>query len=101
MKIKISIFHWLGIAAGAAMVALSVYACIEGGSSGLLTIPVAIFGGLGGWMAWLDMSASEEAVAKRAKRRPPSLWDQEQGRQARYGQRWSGGSSRGWSGRRW
>ncbi|SBP88949.1 hypothetical protein [Thiomonas delicata] len=65
MKIKISIFHWLGIAAGAAMVALSVYACIEGGSSGLLTIPVAIFGGLGGWMAWLDMSAEPPRVSWR------------------------------------
>ncbi len=99
MKIKIAIFHWLGIAAGAAMVALSAYACIEGGSAGLLTVPVAVFGGLGAWMAWLDMR-SPDSVPHASKKRHNALHDDDtwtRHRRRRYGNRWSSG----WSGRGW
>ncbi len=65
MKLKISIFHGLGISAGLGLVAVSTYACIEGGAAGLLTIPIGVFGALGVWMVWLDVLMSQRPPTKR------------------------------------
>ena len=65
MKLKISISHWLGMTAGLGLVAVSTYACIEGGTAGLLTIPIWVFGALGVWMVWLDILMSQRPPTKR------------------------------------
>ena len=64
MKLQISIFHWLGISVGMGLVAASTYACIEGGTAGLLTLPIAAFGMLGVWMVWLDILMSQRPPTK-------------------------------------
>ncbi|CQR44892.1 exported hypothetical protein [Thiomonas sp. CB3] len=65
MKLKISIFQALGITAGASLAGVSVYACIVGGTAGLLTIPFGVFGMLGVWMVWLDILMSQRPPTKR------------------------------------
>ena len=65
MKLKISIFQRLGITAGASLAGVSVYACIVGGTAGLLTIPIGVFGALGVWMVWLDVLMSQRPPTKR------------------------------------
>ena len=65
MKLKISISHWLGITAGLGLVGVSTYACIKGGTGGLLTIPIGVLGALGVWMVWLDILMSQRPPTKR------------------------------------
>ncbi|WP_288093060.1 hypothetical protein [Thiomonas sp.] len=65
MKLKISVSHWLGMTAGLGLVAVSTYACIVGGTVGLLTLPIGVFGALGAWVVWLDILMSQRPPTKR------------------------------------
>ena len=76
MKLKISVSHWLGITAGLGLVAVSTYACIEGGTGGLLTIPIGVFGALGVWMVWLDILMSQRPPTK-AQMKLMAQWERE------------------------